>query len=202
MDAGQPGPMEEQELILDGLAIVGRLFWGPDTELCAQLWEGPVRRRLAELGGALSPEGVEALEALLSGMDGAGGPEGLCEALETEYVRRFVSDRGGIPAPLYHSCYQGEGTLMGPAAIMMAERLDAAGISLEGRTSEPPDHLAVEVEYLVLTAEDDPAAAAGFGREEMLPWLSELCRRLGSEPAAGLYPPAARLLLELVRMLG
>ena len=52
----------------------------------------------------------------------------LCEALEQDYVRLFISDRNGITASLHQSNYDSEdGRLMGRPAKMMASRLKASG---------------------------------------------------------------------------
>jgi TorA maturation chaperone TorD len=64
-------------------------------------------------------------------------------------VRLFISNRTGITAPLFHSCYaSGDGLLMGEPARMMREVLAAQGLDLAETVHEPPDHLSIELEYL------------------------------------------------------
>jgi TorA-specific chaperone len=90
---------------------------------------------------------------------------------------------------------------MGRPAAMMKERLTAAGLWLEGRSSEPPDHLAVELEYLYLLLESgfensDQALIDGareFAMQEMAPWVRVWAGRLANETEDRFYPAAAKL---------
>jgi TorA-specific chaperone len=134
----------------------------------------------------------------------------LCDELETAYVRLFVNHLGGVTAPLYHSVYQGEGLTMGPPAQEMARRLAEAGLSLPPEVPEPADHLAVELEYLILLLEQgwqqgDPerlAEAAEFAGQFVLPWLVKLAERLAGETECPFYPQAVRLTQGLLSFLG
>jgi len=200
---------KERELILDGLALLARLFWGPDDSLCQVLY-GEGSRSLSELGLLLSPPGPAAARDLEDALAGFPDSAQLCDQMETAHVRLFVSRQGGVTAPLYHSCYLGDGLLMGPPAQEMARRLEAAGLCLEEGSSEPLDHLAVELEYLVLLLEegwahDDPALlaeAAEFAGGFMLPWVEAFLARLSGEAGPRLYPAAAELLTALLARLG
>jgi TorA maturation chaperone TorD len=199
----------EREILLDSLTLLARVFWGPDASLCQDLC-GASQELLSQLGGMLSPPGPAAVMELNQILDTCGNVEELCAQLETAYVRLFVSDRGGVAAPLYHSCYQGEGLLMGPPAQEMASRLEAAGLGLGEESTEPPDHLAVELEYLVLLLEegwphDDPALlaeASDFAGRFMLPWVEGFSARLAGETGSRFYPLAAELLTALLNRLG
>ncbi len=209
MDTLSAASERERELLLESLVLLARIFWGPEPLLCADLC-GPARETLAELGPLLSPPGPAAARELGRSLADCGGPEELCSELEPAYVRLFVSDRDGVAAPLYHSCYQGEGLLMGPPAQDMARRLEAAGLSLEGEAAEPPDHLAVELEYLVLLLEEGwshgdatlLAEAGEFAGAFMLPWVEAFLARLAGERDARLYPLAAELLTAILARLG
>ena len=68
-------------------------------------------------------------------------------------MRLFVSDREGVTAPLYESCYakteSGEkALLMGAPAIDMKNRFESKGLRLSKDIHEPPDHISIEIEYL------------------------------------------------------
>lgn len=200
---------QEKELLLDGLTLLARIFWGPDASLCRDLC-GPAREILAPLGNLLSPPGPAAARELGQALEACGNADELCSQMESAYVRLFVSDQGGVAAPLYHSCYQGEGLLMGPPAQEMARRLEMAGLGLEEESAEPPDHLSVELEYLILLLEDgwshnDPALlneASEFALHFMLPWVEGFLARLADETKIRLYPLAAELLTALFSRLG
>jgi TorA maturation chaperone TorD len=209
MNALSTVSQQEKDLLLDSLTLLARIFWGPEASLCQDLC-GPAQEILEQVGNLLSPPGPAAARELNQALSAFDDPAGLCAQLETAYVRLFVSDQGGVAAPLYHSCYQGEGLLMGPAAQEMARRLEAAGLGLEEESAEPPDHLAVELEYLILLLEDgwshdDPAllAEAGeFAGRFMLPWVEGFLSRLSAETEARFYPLAAELLTALLARLG
>ncbi len=199
----------EKEVLLDVLALLARIFWGPDASLCQDMF-GPAQDTLSQLANLLSPPGPAAARDLNHTLSAFDDPAELCAQLEPDYVRLFVSDQGGVAAPLYHSCYQGEGLLMGPPAQEMASRLETAGLGLEEESAEPPDHLAVELEYLILLLEDgwshnDPAllAEAGeFAGSFMLPWTEGFLARLAGESDSRFYPLAAELLTALLTSLG
>lgn len=200
---------QEKELLLDGLTLLSRIFWGPEASLCQDLC-GPAQETLEQLGNLLSPPGPAAARELNQALSAFDDPAGLCAQLETAYVRLFVSDQSGVAAPLYHSCYQGEGLLMGPPAREMAGRLEAAGLGLEEDSAEPPDHLSVELEYLILLLEDgwshdDPALlneAGEFAGNFMLPWVEAFLARLAGETDSRFYPLAAELATALLTSLG
>lgn len=193
---------EERALFLNALPLLSRAFWGPAGEWCAEILEAVRSGEMMAFGDIVGNQAAAtALEDYLSGFQ---RPDDLCSALEPAYIRLFISDLGGVRAPLYHSFYESQkGRLMGRAAAMMSERLQNAGLSLPEGTSVPPDHLAVEAEYLILLLDDGIEqgerasldAARAFAREEMQPWLSALIERLESETACPLYPSVARLLL-------
>lgn len=199
----------ERDVLLDGLTLVARIFWGPEAILCQDLC-GPGQDTLSQLANLLSPPGPAAARDLSDFLNNYGDPAELCARLEPDYVRLFVSDQSGVTAPLYHSCYQGEGLLMGPPAQEMTHRLEAAGLSLEDESAEPPDHLAVELEYLILLLEDgwshdDPALlneAGEFAGNFMLPWVEGFLARLAGEIDSRFYPLAAELSTSLLARLG
>ena len=120
--------------------------------------------------------------------------DSLYDYLETAYVRLFISHRHGIAAPLYESCYHGvepgdKGSLMGEPALKMKQRFESKGLSLDSNIHEPPDHLAIELEYLYFLLskgwEDQDGAliaeAGSFAAETMLPWVSKLQKQIASQ---------------------
>ena len=211
------GPLtaSDWEAWLNGLALLAQCFWSPEPELIADLSSGQAQADLDRLTGLIGRSGDPAgpagrgdeVGSIREYVSAAGAD--LAGDLEQAYIRLFGAIRGGLVAPPYQSCYEGQGLLMGRPAEMMAARLAAAGIDLSGRTDEPPDHLAVELEYLFIILEaavgsDDQAGlaeAARFARIEMAPWLARFAARLADESGAGFYPAAARLALEAVEFI-
>ena len=198
---------EQLSLLLNGLPLLSQTFWGPSKEWCQEIQRAAKTNELKNLGEIAGRH--DATQTMVSYMTTFSALNPLNETLEADYVRLFMSARGGITASLHQSSYESEGgRLMGRPAKMMASRLKAAGLALPGEGSVPADHLAVEVEYLTLLLEgalgedngDLLAAAQDFARTELMPWLLKLSQKLETETDAPFYPAAARLLLGLVTL--
>ena len=195
-------PPLDRELVLEGLNLLARLFWGPEGALCRDLW-GPGPDLLAELARGLDDQGARAAVELARRLGEYGSAEALCRELEPAHVALFVSARGGIAASLYHSAYLEPGLLLGPPAREMARRLARAGLEPSQGPGEPPDHLSLELEYLAwLWEQGQDEQAADFARGFLAPWLGEFGRRLAQGDPGGVFGLAARVVVSLVRVLG
>jgi TorA-specific chaperone len=139
------------------------------------------------------------------------------QCLEQAYVRLFINSRNGVTAPLYASCYAAgsapgeDAALMGPPAVMMKERFESKGLSLGDHIHEPPDHLAIELEYLYFLLEkgwreDDPALldeAASFAGETMLPWVIKFQDRIAPvEIECRFYQLITAVLCDILKFIG
>lgn len=193
--------------LLNGLAITSRIFWGPEPDICAQMLAGDYIQDLTDLAGLLGEDQGQAPRNMAAWLAKYQDANQLYLDLERDFVPLFVNRPQGVPAPLYQSCYEdGPGLLMGRAAQTMGQRLAAAGIGEAGLGGHPPDHLAVELEYLFFLlerafGEDDPsllAEARKFAGGELLPWLAKLRKRLAPQSPSLFYPAAADLTLSLV----
>lgn len=201
---------EERSIFLDGLALLSQIFWGPDIDFCGQIKNPEFPGELTDFSALLEGESAGAVKTILAYIGQYTESQPLCQALEAAYVRLFISAPGGVAAPLYHSFYESEqGLLMGRPAGMMSVRLESAGLSLEDRGSEPPDHLAVEVEYLFFileTAWAGPSSrleteARAFAAEELQPFAKAISKRLKAETDCPFYPAAAELLVDAVGLI-
>ena len=194
-----------QEAVLDGLSLMARLYWGPDPELCGDLLDPALGELLAELGEFL-PQAAATLRSLGAFLASANTPAELCDQLEPSYVELFLTRPEGAPAPLYHSCYVEPGRVMGPPAGHMAQLLEAEGLALEEKPGEPPDHLAVELEYLIFLLEEGwsgrregwQTPAAEFSGRFMLPWVEEFAARQEGASECPFYHLAGKLLTALL----
>ncbi|MCB2193075.1 MAG: molecular chaperone TorD family protein [Deltaproteobacteria bacterium] len=194
----------DQETLLDGLSLLARFYWGPDQELCDEL-ASPAGRDLFTRLARVIPGAAPSLRSMQAHLQGAESSEALCEELETAYVATHVNSPGGTGAPLYHSCYVGDGLVMGPPAGAMAQRLEQAGLTLGEKNGEPPDHLSVELEYLIFLYEEGLAGRRGTGESEagemarrfMLPWVKEFAQ-LQKNASSPFLPLAAKLLVILL----
>ncbi len=131
--------------------------------------------------------------------------------LESEFVRVFINTRGGVSAPLYHSCYHDdENMLMNKPALKMAEFIEQAGMDLGPEVGEPPDHLCIELEYLFFLLNQphihsDPELSGHlrmFAREFMLPWIAMFQQRIPGTGICRFFSHTALAMNELIRFLG
>ncbi|PTN38885.1 molecular chaperone [Desulfonatronum sp. SC1] len=145
------------------------------------------------------------------------------ESLEAEYVRLFVNHRGGAGVPLSQSCYTGEGLMMGEPAVAMQSLLDRAGLKVDASLGMPPDHIAIELAYLMfLFPEQHPPPTVSkiawgrkgsvpeqppikspseFTRQMLAPWVDELRKRTIEAQASPLFHLAATILVVLTECL-
>jgi len=200
-----------EKVLLDGLKMIGTIFWGPSLKACTEMVEEPYLERLQSLKAILPVRSLESLSKVVSTIKGFPDGESLYQHLEEGYVRLFISAKGGITAPLYESCYEFEGApLMGRAAAEMKERFEAKGLSVSETINEPPDHIAIELEYLYFLLDkgwgerDDAlvAEAVEFASENMLKWMSKIYERLASEKKCLFYPLIVSILEDILRTIG
>jgi TorA maturation chaperone TorD len=80
--------------------------------------------------------------------------------LEDRYVSLFVVNSTSVPCPPYESaCLEGRGPQAGGELLAEVEREYAtAGLALPPATGEPPDHIALELEFLALLCEREAQA--------------------------------------------
>lgn len=203
---------DQAQALVSGLALTGQIFWGLDLAGCESLLtpESTAEiQNLAEFFETRSPsnQAATALGSMISLVAQADSAQELHDKLGPLYVDLFVSRPNGIAASLCQSAYEtDEGLLMGRPAIEMERRLTEVGIDLARYASEPADHLAVELEYLLILLNAGwSQAEAGFleyaehfAREELLAWLPALKAKLSAE-GPSFYLDAATLVLSLVK---
>lgn len=137
-----------QLLLLNALELATAIFRGPDRPG----WEALITTGLPQLlaqAPEADPDLIPALRKLQSALPGPQATGDPLTDLETEYVRLFIAGRGGAVAPPYQSCHQNHpARVMGDTAQAMQRRLNNLGLELALDSNEPPDHLAIELEYL------------------------------------------------------
>jgi len=202
--------------IMEGLAFVSKVFWGPELEYCRAIHQEDGLAISTVFAFLSNAEPFNAtIEKIGAFVRSYQDDEALFQSLEAEFVTLFISNRQGIAAPLYHSCYPGsEGTgsqplLMGEPAVEMRKRLADAGLALAGDSNELPDHLCIEIEYLYFllsegwTKGNEGRLAEGrrFAGEWMLPWVRRFQDRLVNVDEGGFYTLVASLLVELLTII-
>ncbi len=159
------------------------LFAYPDQELVAALTRGEAEQaaRLAGIGDI--PPKLPKADPLAD--------------LETGFTDLFINRLGGVPVPPYGSVYlEQAGILMGASTLKVLDAYRKESLSLE-RSSEPPDYLATELEFLyylvgqeeealqqrqVETARAFSLKQQAFVKKLLSPWLPVFCHRLEAVP--------------------
>ena len=206
---------KEKQSLLEAIQMMSEFFWGPRPEFCQAMRQTPFWQSFEEILPRLGTIAVQIFESLKSIPRQFSNSQDFYNALEEEYIRSIISNRHGIQAPLYASCYTEDdsvekGPLMGEPALVMQRRLQSKGLSLAADIGEPPDHLSIELEYLFFLLgkgwdEADPKLIeeAGFFVEEtVLPWVSKLKKNLATGEAPGVfYPLLVTLLVALLELI-
>jgi TorA-specific chaperone len=207
---------KSQTTMLDGVAALARLFWGPDIEISRDLLLGSFLRPFEALESRVKYEPASIIDDLRGIISGFGDENAIFQYLEEAYVRLFINSRQGTTAPLYASCYvddrsSGENApLMGPPAVLMKQKLESRGLTLSETMHEPPDHLSIELEYLYFLlqtgwADNDPARlseSVTFAGEVMLPWTTILRKRIADEKVCRFYPLITSVAVSILAYLG
>jgi TorA maturation chaperone TorD len=190
---------EEQSGIKEALKLLILIFWSQGgkkdwlsiVENSHEAWKS-----LDELQGLDKLEIIASIEELKDNYT----PDDLKKELESEFVRIFINTRGGVNAPLYHSCYHDEhNLLMKEPALEMSGLLEQAGMGLGPDIGEPPDHLCIELEYLFFLLSQphlhNDQQLSGhtrmFARDFMLPWLEKFHIRIPENEAASFFAHSA-----------
>lgn len=186
--------------MLDAIRKLSDMFWGPDIKKCGELLSAGYWHSFIELEAVLKLDPPGVVKKIKTDLENFTDANSLYNYLETAYVALFISHRDGIAAPLYESCYHGiepgdKGSLMGEPALRMSHRFESKGLSLDSIIHEPPDHLAIELEYLYFLLskgrEDQDAAliaeAGSFAAKTMLPWVSKLQKQIASHTPEHFY---------------
>ncbi len=205
---------KQQSATLESLNILCDIFWGPDITKCSRLIKTDYFQQFEKLDAIWkhAPPGV--LDNLRGFIGNFPDKASLFNFLEEVYIRIFINARTSI-VPLYQSCYDNSSTqqiepralLMGPSAVLMQQRFADKGLSLANNLNEPPDHLAIELEYLYFllqegwSKQDDVliSEAAAFNGDCMLPWVTVFHDRLALESDCPFYTLVAALLVAYLK---
>ncbi len=198
---------ENKNAVVDGIKIMSQLFWGPDLDSCQQMIENNFFQSFecfptkSETGFSVH---LDQIKPIVHSFD---THQSLYDHLNECYVRLFVNSREGIAAPLYASCYEFENApMMGKSAVEMTKRFESKGLSMENIVHEPPDHLAIELEYLffLLQEKDELISneAVSFVTETMLNWVRVFDQRLKSvDEDCRFYSLASSLLVLFLELI-
>jgi len=199
--------VDEQIYLLNTIELLAAVFRGPDRDG----WSALLEAGLPELAHR-APERFGDLTATLGKLQDAVASgdqyDALVDELQIEHVRLFVAGRGGVVAPPYESCHQGDTpAVMTDVTLAMRDRLADAGLEISLTSNEPPDHIALELEFLYLLLvsawpEEDAeleAEARAFAGETMLPWVSRFREAIMQGKPHPVFAHSADMAVELLK---
>ena len=206
---------QQIKALLDVIQKLSELFWGPDLQKCGKMLSGDYWRTFKTLDMLQKYDPPEVLQKIETALKDFAAADSLLQYLEADYVRLFISHRDGIAAPLYESCYFGAepgelAPLMGEPAIRMRQRFESKGLAVDSNIQEPPDHLAIELEYLYFLlgkgwqGQDGAliAEAGSFAAESMLPWVSKLKQQIACQMPDHIYFFLVAILTRVLHRIG
>ncbi len=205
-----------QTALLDSLAALAQIFWGPDPDISRALRQGAFLSPFEALESRVNFEQPDIFTDLNGIINELADENAIFQYLEEAYVRLFINSREGLTAPLYASCYitgtasDENAPLMGPPAVLMRKRFESKGLAMSETMHEAPDHLSIELEYLYFLlqngwADNDPglmSEAVSFAGEAMLPWVTGLRERIANENRCRFYPLITSVAASILAYLG
>ena len=140
--------------------------------------------------------------------------ERLEEVLATEHLRLFGGVTHGYgPPPPYESVWRGEGRVMGATTVEVLRAYANAGVEPATQTTEPPDHIGLELGYLSrLCGKEADARRSGdvdgtakylqmeheFLRDHIEKWVPDFCQKIAENDRTGFYRAIAVLTSEFL----
>jgi TorA maturation chaperone TorD len=162
---------------------------------------------------AIESEGMKMLNEFLS-RNKLTPPELLHERLAREHLRLFGGlALGHSPPPPYESVWRGEDKLMGKVTASVLKMYGEAGVQLTAGTTEPPDHIGIELSYLSYLCSREANARRSssavdranyprmqyvFLRHHVGKWVPGFCQHIAKADRTGFYRGIATLTMEFV----
>ncbi|MEE8353399.1 MAG: molecular chaperone TorD family protein [Dehalococcoidales bacterium] len=180
----------------------------PDAEMLVLVADWASQQMASDSAGEwLSPEMNDALAAIGGFFQGAGdrSREDLGEEVAIEYTRLFRGIKKEYsPPPPYESVYREEdGRVFGEVTTVVRNQYRRHGFDVaSGLTSEPSDHISLELEFMhllctreaeALAAKDDEAASdlrlaqREFLEEHLMAWTPSLRQEVEKFDRGGLF---------------
>jgi len=122
----------------------------------------------------------------------------LCD-LETEYIRLFVTDIGGVKAPPYASFYL-EKRLMGRSSEDFLKFVKHCGYEMDENVIKgPPDHVSLEIGFLSRLLEENHVGCACIMIKKHLLWFDEFREKVKENSNLDFYRELVKLISALIK---
>lgn len=161
-----------------------------------------------------SPPSAALAEAVSEGEAWFSLPALDVKALIPEYCRLFVGP-GSLPVPPYESVYREGWRVFGETTLEVKRRYEEAGYTLNPSFTELPDHVAAELVFMAVLAEEEAKAweaedvsaaltwlerERAFLDDHLTRWLPDFCDRVLTATDSPFYRGLASALREFVTL--
>jgi len=133
------------------------------------------------------------------------------DEMETEYVKLFVANIGGVPAPLYSSVYtDSENLVKRDSTVKLQKLMEATGFAIDNDIKELEDNLYIMLEYLshlflsFTESTDENAnlnylyAAFSVANNYIKPMFPEFYNKINENAEISFYKEAAAILYNFI----
>lgn len=187
----------------DAYRLLAACFYEPDKEM---FLEENLCANLAVLMAELSVPVAESCRRMEQGLQ-----ENSREELLVEYSALFLGPFGALAQPYGSVHLDQERQLMGDSTMAVQKIYDGAGVKHE--TNGPPDHIAIELEFMsfleqrlaqAATTADEAAAAdlaaieSGFFNKYLATWSPLLAEAIQAHARLGFYQALSECLLGFI----
>lgn len=144
-------------------------FSFPEAEVLVALQDEAAWDTLFQAAAPV-PECEPALVVMRDAVDAISRKEQDLRDLQVEYTRLFTNAVPKVPAPPYESVYLGQGRAMGEPGSAVSAAYREAGLMVSQSWREPPDHVAVELEFAAYLLERQAEALAAGEAQKAGAW--------------------------------
>ncbi len=161
-----------------------KLFYYPDSEITELLKKGVVSEFFGEV--LTTNAELDSFNEYLRGFENA---ESLLEDMQVEYTRLFITAFPEVPAPIFRSYYV-EKELFGESTGKIIDFYEKHDFHLSKELNEPPDHIAVELEFVFRMIEEGipENEQVYFIKENILSWTDKFAGRIRESAKTPFYP--------------
>lgn len=170
----------------------------PTLELVQMIKEETFADVITAAAGQLGLEVASAVEQLKNSSCGFQSEDELLSELQSEYTYLFINAPGQLPAPPYASVYLSKDQLCGLRIHEVLEFYRAAGVGVPASFSDLPDHLAVELEFMVYLLQNNLLELREqFLKEHFLLWVPAFSAKVQQAARQEFYRQLAVLAVQI-----
>lgn len=158
-----------------------KLMYYPDLELSRFLFDGVISEHLNTIGIDTGK-----LDSYLNNFNDS---DTLLENLQVEYTHLFITAFPKVPAPIFRAFYSDK-ELFGKSTLAIMDIYQQYNFHVDKTMKEPPDHLAIELEFVYRLIENNEAISEqlDFIKNEILIWIDDFRAKVEEAAQEPIYP--------------